>query len=219
MKKVVVIHTSTVSLEDLKSLFSEIIPQVEMINIIDDSLLKEVMANGKISPGIVKRICTYAIQAECMGADLILNQCSSVGEVVNIARKMINIPYIKIDEQMAENAVNISNKISLIATVKSTVDPSTNLIKETAKRLGKEVSINKCVCDGALDILMKEKNIEKYNRIVIENIERQARGSDVIVLAQGSMINLLPHLDNIKVPVLTSPRSGVERVARMLNLL
>ena len=42
MKKVAVIHTSPVSLNELKALFAEILPEVEMINIIDDSLLEEV---------------------------------------------------------------------------------------------------------------------------------------------------------------------------------
>ena len=45
--KVVLIHTSPVSLNDLKALFKEIIPDVEMVNIIDDSLLDEVKKNGK----------------------------------------------------------------------------------------------------------------------------------------------------------------------------
>lgn len=42
MKKVAVIHTFLYSVEDLKLLFDKYLPEVEMINIIDDSLLKEV---------------------------------------------------------------------------------------------------------------------------------------------------------------------------------
>ena len=41
--------------------------------------------------------------------------------------------------------------------------------------------------------------------------------SDVIVLAQGSMIGLLPELKDLGVPVLSSPESGVKRTARILE--
>ena len=41
-KKVAVIHTSLVSLEDISALFNEIIPEVELTLIMDDSLLDEV---------------------------------------------------------------------------------------------------------------------------------------------------------------------------------
>lgn len=68
-RKVAVIHTSPVSLEDLKRLFNKIVPDVKMINIIDDSLLSEVMKAGGITKGVVKHICTYAVQAEAMGVD------------------------------------------------------------------------------------------------------------------------------------------------------
>ena len=57
MQKVAVIHTSPVSLNELKALFAELLPEVEMINIIDDSLLEEVKRNNGITPGIVSRMC------------------------------------------------------------------------------------------------------------------------------------------------------------------
>ena len=48
--KVVMIHTSPVSLNELKALCAEIIPDVELVNIIDDSLLDEVKKNWRSDP-------------------------------------------------------------------------------------------------------------------------------------------------------------------------
>jgi hypothetical protein len=42
-KKVAIIHTSFVSVNELKALFGEIIPEASLINIVDDSLLAQVM--------------------------------------------------------------------------------------------------------------------------------------------------------------------------------
>lgn len=217
-KRVAVIHTSFVSVNDLKEFFAEIVPEVEMINIVDDSLLSEVMANGQITPNITRRVCAYAQQAEAMGVDLIFNQCSSVGEAVDVARNMLKTPYIKVDEPMAEKAVTIGKKISVIATVASTMGPSCRLIEKTAKKMGKQVEVRRCLVEGALDVLMKEGDKEKHNQMVLEEIQKVEKDSDVIVLAQGSMIVLLPHLSHIKVPVLSSPRSGVESIRKALSL-
>ncbi|MGE4282515.1 MAG: aspartate/glutamate racemase family protein [Clostridia bacterium] len=217
-KKVAVIHTSFVSVEDLKKLFNELVPEVKMINIIDDSLLDEVMSSGGLTEGVTKRICSYAVTAESMGVDAILNQCSSVGEAVDTARKMIKIPYVKIDEPMAEEAVRIGGRISVIATVATTMNPSVRLIEHMAEKKNKKVEIKKHLVDGALDILLKEGNRKKHNDMVLDTINKAAEESDVIVLAQGSMIILLPHLTHIKVPILSSLRSGVLQLRQVLNL-
>jgi Asp/Glu/hydantoin racemase len=216
-QKVVIIHTSFVSVEALNELFREILPDVEVRNIVDDSLLPEAMANNGITPGIVSRISSYARQAESLGAHIILNQCSSVGEAADQAATTISIPYIKIDQAMAEKAVQLGSRIAVVATVASTLAPSCRLVEKAAMQAGKRVEVVPCLVDGALDILMKEKNREKHNRLVKEKIESIAGEVDVIVLAQGSMIILLPELQHISIPVLTSPRSGVERVKEILN--
>ena len=216
-KKVAIIHTSFVSVEDLKNLFNEIIPDVKLINIVDDSLLSEVRENGRLTADVTRRICMYAVEAERLGADLILNQCSSVGEAVDVARNIINIPYLKVDEPMAEEAVRKGTNISVIATVQTTMGPSCRLIERTAEKAGKKVGIKECLVEGAFEVLIKEGK-DKHNNMVIDRVRRESETADVIVLAQGSMICLLPLLKDIKVPVLSSPRSGVERVKEKLGL-
>jgi Asp/Glu/hydantoin racemase len=217
-RKVVIIHTSFVSVEALNDLFKEIIPEIEVRNIVDDSLLPEVMASGGITSGIIQRVTAYAQQAESLGAEVILNQCSSVGEAADIAAQAIHIPYIKVDQAMAEKAVQLGSRIAVVATVASTLAPSCRLVEAAAQSLGKKVEVIGYLVDGALDILMKEKNREKHNQLVREKIEGLVNEVDVIVLAQGSMIVLLPELQHIIKPVLTSPRLGVERVREVLAL-
>lgn len=217
MKKIGLIHTSFVSVNDLKNLFAEIIPDAELTNIIDDSLLREVMANGGITPGIVKRMCSYVQMLEVSGVDAIFNQCSSVGEAFDIATKQTSLPVLKVDRPMAEKAVATGNKIAVVATVASTLKPSCNLVESAAKDVGRKVEIIPELVDGALDILMKENDREKHNKLVREKIEQLDGNVDVIILAQGSMIVLLAELDHIKTPVLSSPRLGVKGMKKLLQ--
>ena len=216
MTKIYIIHTSLVSHSELMNLFSEIIPDAEIFNIVDDSLLHDVMKHGGITDRVINRVAKYYEAAAQNGADLIFNQCSSVGEAADIAAKLVSVPVIKVDEAMAERAVELGKKIGVVATVKSTMKPSCNLVRTKAALVDKKVEIIEYLVDGALDVLMKEKNREKHNELVLEMIKKAEKECDVIVLAQGSMTVLLPHLRDIKKPVLTSPRIGVEKAREFL---
>ncbi len=217
MKKVVLIHTSLVSILDLKALFSEIIPEVRMVNIIDDSLLPEVMEHGGVTPAVVRRICAYAVEAEAMGADLIFNQCSSVGEAFDIASRLVHVPALKIDQAMAEKAVDIGRRILTVATVETTLGPSCRLIESVAREKGKSIDLQPCLVKGAFAALTQEADKEKHNRLILDAIRENSERADVVVLAQGSMTALLPYLGDISKPVLTSPRLGVERARKILK--
>ncbi|WP_071441417.1 aspartate/glutamate racemase family protein [Traorella massiliensis] len=216
MKKIVMIHTSPVSLNDLKELVKEKMPDVELVNIIDDSLLEEVKGNGGLTPAIISRMMTYVQTAASLKPDLIFNQCSSVGEAFDIAKKCTDIPTLKIDEAMAERAVSLGKKIAVIATVASTMKPSCNLVRTKAKEAGKEVEVKEYLVNGALDILMKEKNVEKHNQLVLNEINKACEECDVVVLAQGSMTAILPYLKETSKPVLTSPEMAIDRAKEML---
>ncbi len=219
-KKVAVIHTFLYSVEDLKELFQRVVPEVEMMNIIDDSLLQEALVHQGVTVGIVRRMVAYALQAEALGADVILNQCSSVGEVVDIASKMLRIPYVRIDGPMAEEAVALGDRIAVIATAVSTVEPSSRLVEHAAEGIGRggKIHVDRCFVDGAYDALLKEKDREKHDRLIVNRVREEAKCHDVIVLAQGSMYRLLPLLSDIPIPVLCSFESGVAQLRPLLNL-
>ena len=217
-KKVVIIHTSLVSFDYLKRLFEQIIPEADVYNIVDDRLLAEVMENSAVTNSIIQRMKNHINSAENLGADAILSQCSSMGPAVDILSKSVRTPILKIDLAMAEKAVAIGKKIAVVATVASTVKPSCRLIKESAKRTGKDVEISEELVDGALDVLLYQGCEEKHNEMVLQKIRFLEGKYDVIVLAQGSMTRLLPLLKNIKTPILTSPELGVRKMRNLLGL-
>ncbi len=218
MKKVGVIHTFLYSVEDLKKLFAELVPEVEMINVIDDSLLREVLANGGPTPGVIRRICSYAQQLEAMGCDMILNQCSSVGEVADIAQKTISIPYVKVDGAMAKEAIAKGRKIGVVATAFTTLGPSVRLIENTVKEMGADNVVNSCFAEGAYDALLKDNDKPKHDRILMDTIDKACAENDVVCLAQGSMISLVEKCKDKPVPVLHSFRSGVSQIRDVLKL-
>lgn len=211
-KRVGVVHTFLYSVEDLKALFRKYLPDVEMINIIDDSLLEEALANKGITPGIINRMCGYYSNLQDLGCVCCLNQCSSVGEAADVAQNLIRIPILKIDAPMAQKAVELGSRIAVIATAISTVEPSSRLVERMASRADKEVSVTRCYVEGAYDCLLKTGDRQKHNDLVTAKVREAAKDNDVIVMAQGSMYQLVPLLSDVQVPVLTSLESGVAQL-------
>ena len=217
-KSIAIVQTSAVSSAELKALCEEIMPEVTVYQIIDDSLIKEVNANGGPTYGVKRRMYNYFQQAESLGVDAILNQCSSVGEVADAIKPFVSVPVVKVDEAMAEKAVSLGKKIAVVATVPTTVGPSIRLVEQKAKELGKEIEIETHLVKDAMMILIEKGDVETHNKMVLGEVEAAAETCDVVVLAQGSMTVLLPLLGHIQKPVLTSPRLGVERVKEVLGI-
>lgn len=218
IKTVTVIHTIPFAIEPLSALFVELLPEVRLINILDDSVLKDVMKAGGLTVQATKRICQYAVIAEEMGSDLILNACSSIGETVDIIRKIVKTPVIRIDYGMAEKAIEIGTQIGVLATVQTTLEPTSRLIQKLALEKSKKVYLESKVCEGAFKALSEGKS-EEHDRILTKEIEELAKKVDVIVLAQASMARVLNQLERkVNIPVLSSPRLGVLKVKEALGL-
>ena len=81
-KTLALIHTSMVFVNVetmMKDMFAEIMPDVRLINIVDDSLLPDVMNSGIIDVDVQKRMSAYVKAAQETGADAVLSLCSSLG--------------------------------------------------------------------------------------------------------------------------------------------
>jgi aspartate/glutamate racemase len=212
---VCIIHTSFVSVTQLTELFAELAPEAQVRNIVDDTLLPEVLANRGVTPRVRSRMCEYYKAAELAGAHLIFNQCSSVGEVADLASTIVNVPVIKVDARMAEVACHTGPRIGVVATLETTLGPTCRLIESTAARLGAKIELSRCLVDGAFDQLIQGDRT-RHNQMVLDAIRDLSQRVDVIVCAQGSMMAIVPELGPTAVPVLTSPRLGVQSAAEWL---
>ncbi len=215
-KQICVIGTSMSNYADFKRMFKELDPTIRISYIADDSLIEDLLANQGPTPSTIKRLCNYAQMAEEMGACLIVNQCSTVSEVSDIYGKLIKIPVLKVDQAMAEKAVSMGSNIAMITTNTTTVGPSRRLIESCAKAAGKEVKVTEFILAHAMEALFCG-DVESHNRQLREAIENCDGKFDVIVLAQGSMIAIMPEVQHVKTPVLTSIPLGVARAVEMVH--
>lgn len=218
-RHVCILQTSFAKREDTIAYLQEKIPGVRISFITDDTILADIKKNGEPDKAVFERMTLYAMAAERMGADMILNSCSTVGEVADAYSQVVSIPVVKIDEVMAEQAVDAGSKIALIATLKTTLNPSQRQIEKAAARKGKEVKIDQYLEGEAWDRL-SSGDAKGHNEILLSRIRELAEQDyDVIVMAQVSMRALLPQLTDVKKPVLCSFYTGLDRVVEVLEQL
>jgi Asp/Glu/hydantoin racemase len=218
MKTVYAIHTGPVLVDGLRKLFLEMLPDTRLVNVVDDSLLADVRSAGSLTPAVSRRIIGYGLIAASSGADAILNCCSSVGEAADMLARMVEIPVVKIDDRMASRAVELGSRIAVMATVATTLDPTERLILRKAAESGREIQTKRYLADQAFDALLAG-DTDRHDQLVRTTIEQAMDENEVVVLAQGSMARLVPLVESYSpVPVLSSPRLGIEALRERLNL-
>ena len=218
---ITMIHTVTPIVDNLKAIFKKKLGNSSAIiyNIVDDSILPRILNNGSLSPEIISTVYQHISSAERMGSDIILVTCSSISEVVDIVSPLVSVPIIKIDDAMTDEAVKIADNIAVVATIKTTLNPTINQLKEKMVKAGKQINLVPLLCSNAYKALINEINPKKHDLLLYEAIEEIIENVDTIVLAQASMARLLPKLKKLtNKPILTSPESAVEKVISLLNI-
>ncbi len=213
-----VLHTGLTTVPVIGRQIKDILPKdVVVRHVVDDSLLIDTRLAGYMTDDVANRIVDYVKLAEGHGSACVLFACSSVGPAADMAQKVVKIPVLKIDVPMAEAAVERGPRIAILATVSTTLKPTRGLVEKAAQEKGVKVEIETRLSDKAFDKL-SEGDVEEHNRLLIGDIIKAAAEFDVVVLAQASMTNILPALsEEVSSKVLTSPRLGVLRTAKVLE--
>jgi Asp/Glu/hydantoin racemase len=211
------IHTSATLVPMFAELCAKYLPQVKTFNIVDDSLIKNTIACGELTPATARRVVNYAGSAQDAGADFILFTCSSIGAAVEAADSLTGVPVLRVDQPMADEAVKIGTKIGVIATLSTTLEPTSDLVKRRAVVAHKTVEVTAIVCEGAFEALMSGDTATHDARVAAA-LKDLAAKVDVILLAQASMARVVDTLAEAdkKVPILVSPPIAIQHIATLL---
>lgn len=217
-KKVFFIHTVSGLVDMFKSLCEELIPGSKLCHISDESLIQGLLAAGGLTPAVYRRICDHVVEAEQSGADAIQFTCSSISPCADVARHLVSKPLLKIDEPMVEHAVKNYKRIGIIATAPTTLKPSKDLVNEKARAQKSAIKVESVLCRGAFDAFLAG-NMSEHDKIVTTHLLDLMKKVDVVLLAQASMMRIVDTLDEKEktVPVLSSPRLAIERLAKIIG--
>lgn len=211
MSKAAIFHTTSVTIAPLQALTKQIMPEVEIVNIAEDGMIRDVMKNGGPTPVITARIASYILCAEKADCKVFMTACSSIAEAVESCQILTAMPLTRIDLAMAEEAVKTGERISVVATVETTLKPTLNLIARKAAEKSRRAEITRWLIPEAYTALLGG-DAATHDRLVREALRKAAASSDVIVLAQASMGRVLGLMEPLSVPVLTSLELGIRHL-------
>jgi Asp/Glu/hydantoin racemase len=219
-KTLAFIHSGPAVTPVFDELGQELLPKARLFHMVDESLLQNTIQNGRLDKTTIRRLGRLVESAGEGGAHAVMVTCSSIGPAVPLLRPLFDFPVLRIDEAMAEEAVHLGKKVGVVATLASTLEPTTTLIRDTAIRMQRECEVVACLCAGAFEILLRG-DTEVHDRIVLNRVAKLMSEVSVVALAQASMARILAQLpaDQRKVPVLASPRLAMIRASDVIASL
>ena len=217
--RLALLHTSP----SLTPLFTDLcrthIPEASIFHMVDESLIQNTIREGSLSKLTIRRVAALVDSAVEAGADAVLVTCSSIGVGVERAAERHDVPVLRVDAAMAEKAVRQATSIGVLATLRTTLEPTTDLIRRKAVEAGRAVQLVECLCEDAFPAVMAG-DTETHDRLLRKALLEDLGGVDVVVLAQASMARVFASLPAgaLKAQVLSSPELGVLSARQALGL-
>jgi Asp/Glu/hydantoin racemase len=208
--RIALIHALRHSPAPVEAAFRTLWPQPQLMNLLDDSLSADLARDGKITEPMCQRFLDLARYAAGTGACAILFTCSAFGPCIDrVKQAHPDLPVLKPNEAMIEEAVAIGRRIGLLASFGPTLLSMPSEFPE-----GIELKLK--LADGALAALDAGDGAT-HDRLVGE-AAAELRDCDAVALAQFSLARAR---DQVAArsgrPVLTTPESAVRKLRALLQ--
>ncbi len=179
----------------------------------DEDLLTDARSYG-VDVSIEGRLLGRLLELAEHRPGVILCTCSTLGGAAESLAQQVGVPVLRIDRPMAECAVANGGRVAVVATVKSTLEPTRKLFEECAVRAGSETVVVDAPCLDAWE-LFEAGDHAGYLDCVVRHVRDLADDVDIVALAQASMAPVVALLSDLMIPVLSSPRLAVLRAVEI----
>jgi Asp/Glu/hydantoin racemase len=214
--RIALIHATPVAIDPIVAAFKQLWPAARTTNLLDDSLSADLAADGRLTDAMMERFVTLARYVRGCGADAILFTCSAFGPAIEAARAALDVPVLKTNESMLDEALSAGTRIGLIATFEPSIPSLRAELEALAYEKSTKLFIETRVVPAALTALHAGKFAE-HNRLIADAAAEMAH-CQALILGQFSMASAA---DSIPVTagrrVLTSPASAVLRLKQTLG--
>lgn len=216
--KIAFVHTSATLVPVFADLAKIHISSHETFNLVDDSLIKDTIRAGRLTPQVARRVVEMVGLAADAGAEYIMVTCSSIGAAVETAAGLTPVPVLRVDQPMADEAVRTGKRVGVIATLSTTLEPTVELVRRRAGKAGATVEVVSKVCEGAFDALMSGDG-ETHDACVASALREMSQEADIILLAQASMARVVDNLPDAdkQIPILASPPIAMAHLGKVID--
>ncbi|MBK9082431.1 MAG: arylsulfatase [Rhizobiales bacterium] len=207
--RIALIHALRHSPPPVEAAFARLWPEAQLMNLLDDSLSADLARDGALTEAMTARFLDLAAYARRAGAEAILFTCSAFGPCIEAtARANADIPVLKPNEAMIEEASAIGGRIGLLATFPAT-------LRSMPEEFPPQTQVETALIEGGLAALDRG-DFAAHDRLAAETAAA-LRGCDAIALAQFSLARAAPAVAQATgLPVLTTPESAVRKLRRLV---
>lgn len=206
-KRIVLIHATMVAVDPIHAAFTKHWPDVEAVNLLDDALTLDRAKNHDLTADMKSRFVSLCRYGAGLRADGILITCSAFGPAIEQAAAELPIPVLKPNAPMFDAAIEMGDRIAMIATFEPAVATMEHEFSQQAQFAGSKAKLTTFVVASAMDAL-RSGNADGHNRLVAEQ-GADLSGFDAIMLAHFSTSRAAPALRlATALPVLTAPEAA-----------
>ncbi len=209
-------HTAAANEALFANILNEIAPDIPAQHIVDDSILPDVRAAG-LTDQIKQRVTDTILTAINAGSEVVLCTCSTIGGCAEDVQQFTEKAVQRVDRAMAEKAVALGSRILVAATLASTLPPTCELVRDAATKAGKDIELIEVLCASAWP-KFEAGDRDGYFADIVAELRNVAEQGDVVVLAQASMAGAAALCADLPMPVLSSPRLGLEAAVNAYRL-
>jgi len=215
--RIALIHATPLAIAPINAAFAAAWPEVERMNLLDDSLSADRAAAGALTPSMVRRFGVLARYCVDQGAAGILFTCSAFGPAIEAARSEVAVPVLKPNEPMLIDAIGIATqpgarrRIALLATFAPTIDSLRAEFAALIAARGAAVALATHHVADAMAALDADDGA-RHDALIAGALDAWDgwRDCDAILLAQFSMARARSAVAaKTPLPVFASPDSAV----------
>ena len=217
MRTVGLVHAVLPALAPMRDVLARRLPDVRVINLLDEGLLSEAERLGGLVPETLDRMTNVIGLLVKAQADAVLLTCTAYSPAVpEMQRRFPSVPIMAVDQMMVDKAIAMGPKIGVLATVKAGLDQQIEMLNDAARRVGVSIEIVPSFHPDAMDALRRGDR-DAHDRILLEALPKLLERVDVALLAQVSMSPLAAKLPpDLPKPVLSSPELAADRLSEIL---
>lgn len=186
MTTVAILHTVPSSIAVLNKKIKDLYPNVNIINILDDSILPLLQKAPQSKDKIYEKLLTYVNYSVDAGASVIFIACATICPFADFAKGKVQVKIVRVDEAIASFIANNKKHALIMGTLNSALEALPNLIKSK----NNEVTVSTLALAKAQEAVVLG-NLKLRDELLNEAIAKADPSVDCIVFTQVSLSHMV----------------------------
>ena len=208
------LHTLASNVDVFSALVTGSRPNLRVRHAVGEGFLNDARSTG-VTAELASRVQSAMIDLASTGAKVVVCTCSTIGGAAEATDTRGRFVAMRVDRPMADCAVKLGPEVLVLAALSSTFEPTRALLEDSAQRANVPLRLEERLVDGAW-VHFERGDRERYYEVIADAVKRNAAGFGAVVLAQASMAPAADRCPRVSIPILSSPRLGVEAALRLL---